>query len=318
MSVTDDFYFNVLDWSSSGVIATAYQNEVKLFTLDIGQYCKYTLSRTCCSLAWHSDGQRLAFGNNAGALAVLDVVKKELVVRRHQHCSRVASLAWIGDSLVSGGADGTIASWDCRTARVDWLRSPNGQNVHRGIVCGLKYNESTGLLASGANDNRVVIWDMRTNTYLMQGMHRAAVKALAWSPHRRNTLMTGAGTFDKRIRIWDLAGDKMNCLREHNTGSQVCNAIWSPVTGEILTSHGYTTNHLALWRWSPDSHQLYARATMAGHTDRVLHMAGSPVDTRLVVSAGGAGDSMMHFWKVFERQKEPTASPSLLDLPTMR
>jgi hypothetical protein len=32
-----------------------------------------------------------------------------------------------------------------------WLRSSNGHNGHRGIVCGLKYNEATGLLASGAN-----------------------------------------------------------------------------------------------------------------------------------------------------------------------
>jgi hypothetical protein len=56
-------------------------------------------SLTFKQLAWHPDGQRLAVANNfvraaiafahayaqKGALAVLDVVKKEVIVRRHHH-----------------------------------------------------------------------------------------------------------------------------------------------------------------------------------------------------------------------------------------
>ncbi len=34
--------------------------------------------------------------------------------------------------------------------------------------------------------------------------HKAAVKALAWSPHSHNTLITGGGTTDKTIKFWNV------------------------------------------------------------------------------------------------------------------
>lgn len=33
--------------------------------------------------------------------------------------------------------------------------------------------------------------------------HTAAVKALAWSPHRNSILATGGGSTDKSIKLWN-------------------------------------------------------------------------------------------------------------------
>jgi WD40 repeat protein len=33
--------------------------------------------------------------------------------------------------------------------------------------------------------------------------HTAAVKALAWSPHKNSLLATGGGSTDKTIKLWD-------------------------------------------------------------------------------------------------------------------
>jgi WD40 repeat protein len=58
-------------------------------------------------------------------------------------------------------------------------------------------------LASGGNDNKVILWDLRT--LQMQWIikeHKAAVRALAWNPHASGVLATGGGNSDKTIKIF--------------------------------------------------------------------------------------------------------------------
>jgi len=96
-------------------------------------------------------------------------------------------------------------------------------------------------LASGGNDNKVCIWDLRGSMRSSSGPnwipeggvddgpgdsplwkfhdHTAAVKALAWDPHMPGILATGGGTQDKHIRFWNTATGTL--LNELDTGSQV-------------------------------------------------------------------------------------------------
>ena len=56
---------------------------------------------------------------------------------------------------------------------------------HKQEVCGLKWNTEENLLASGGNDNRLLVWDRMSETPSMRfNEHTAAVKAIAWSPHQ--------------------------------------------------------------------------------------------------------------------------------------
>lgn len=63
--------------------------------------------------------------------------------------------------------------------------------AHRDEVCGLRFGGHGSLLASGGNDNRALIWDVRRSADGSKGLagavlqelsHHAAVKALAWCP----------------------------------------------------------------------------------------------------------------------------------------
>lgn len=60
------------------------------------------------------------------------------------------------------------------------------------------------MFASGANDSKVYIWDIRQNipSGTIKG-HKGAVKALSWCPWKSNTLATGGGKNDRMIKIWD-------------------------------------------------------------------------------------------------------------------
>ena len=66
----------------------------------------------------------------------------------------------------------------------------------------LSIKVSNNFVATGGNDNKVSIYDIRMprkplDTY----KHLAAVKAMAWI-HSTQTLLTGGGTADKKIKFW--------------------------------------------------------------------------------------------------------------------
>jgi cell division cycle 20-like protein 1, cofactor of APC complex len=89
-----------------------------------------------------------------------------------------------------------------------------------GQVCGLKWNPEGTQLASGGNDNRLMVWERGNVTPVHKFFqHIAAVKAIAWSPHSHGLLASGGGSQDKHIRFWNtLTGD---VLESYDTESQV-------------------------------------------------------------------------------------------------
>ncbi len=68
----------------------------------------------------------------------------------------------------------------------------------------MKWSFDHQQLASGGNDNKLLIWNnYSTSPIFTLNKHIAAVKALAWSPHQHGLLVSGGGTTDKKIRFWN-------------------------------------------------------------------------------------------------------------------
>jgi cell division cycle 20-like protein 1 (cofactor of APC complex) len=132
------------------------------------------------------------------------------------HESRVGALAWNGSILSTGSRDRKILHRDVRVPN-HYIRE---LKRHRQEVCGLKWNTQTEQLASGGNDNKLFIWEKTNDLPTFRfPEHKAAVKAIAWSPHQRGLLASGGGTADKKIRYWNTMTG--NLLSEWDTGSQV-------------------------------------------------------------------------------------------------
>jgi len=55
--------------------------------------------------------------------------------------------------------------------------------------------------------------------------HRAAVKALAWSPQQHGLLASGGGTADRMLRLRNVFTGEI--MFEKDTGSQICNLSFS-------------------------------------------------------------------------------------------
>ena len=290
--LADDFYLNLVDWSSQDVLSVGLGKCVYLWsatTSSVTKLCDLQgVQDSITGLSWAERGQYLAVGTQAGLVQIWDVEKEKLLRTMMGHTARVGALAWNNHVLSTGSRDRTIYHRDVRVPE-HHIKTLLG---HRQEVCGLKWNPARDQLASGGNDNKLLIWDRLSDTPLYRFTeHTAAVKAIAWSPHQQGLLASGGGTADMKIRFWNTqTGTALSMIE---TGSQVCNLAWNKTANEVISTHGYSSGHvhnqIQLWRY-PSLTQV---ATLTGHTMRVLYLAMSPSGKSIVT---GAGDETLRFW----------------------
>ncbi|KAM7525670.1 hypothetical protein LguiA_015572 [Lonicera macranthoides] len=293
-ALQDDFYLNLVDWSSHNVLAVGLGNCVYLWNAcssKVTKLCDLGIDDSVCSVGWAQRGTHLAVGTSNGKLQIWDASRCKRVRTMDGHRLRVGALAWSSSLLSSGSRDKSILQRDIR-AQDDFVTKLSG---HKSEVCGLKWSYDNRELASGGNDNRLFVWNQHsTQPVLKYCEHTAAVKAIAWSPHLHGLLASGGGTADRCIRFWNTTTNShLSCM---DTGSQVCNLVWSKNVNELVSTHGYSQNQIIVWRY-PAMSKL---ATLTGHTYRVLYLAISP-DGQTIVT--GAGDETLRFWNVFPSPK---------------
>lgn len=293
-SLQDDFYLNLLDWSSLNFISIGLESSVYIWSAcnsKVSKLVELPSSQLVCSLAWSPQGNHLSVGNSQGQIQVFDVAKSKLVKTIEAHNGRVGSLAWNGYLLGSGSRD--------RSVMVRDLRNPgsivNSFIGHKQEICGLRWSFDEQYLSSGGNDNKLFIWSLKSGGELAKfSQHNAAVKALGWSPHQHNILASGGGTADRTIRYWNMHTlTQTECI---DTGSQVCNLMFSRNSNEIVSTHGYSLNQIIVWK----NPSLKKMTTLTGHTSRVLYLSMSPCGQNIVT---GAGDETLRFWSLFPSNK---------------
>ncbi|XP_046328879.1 fizzy-related protein homolog [Haliotis cracherodii] len=307
----DDFYLNLVDWSSQNVLSVGLGTSVYLWsacTSQVTRLCDLSQDNdTVTSVSWSErvSGNLVAVGTHKGYVQIWDVSVNKKINSLEGHSARVGALAWNGDILSSGSRDRLILQRDIRTPSVAPERRLGG---HRQEVCGLKWSPDHQHLASGGNDNKLFVWNMTSvNPVQTYTEHLAAVKAIAWSPHQHGLLASGGGTADRCIRFWNtLTGQPLQCV---DTGSQVCNLAWSKHSNELVSTHGYSQNQILVWKYP----SLVQIAKLTGHSYRVLYLAMSP-DGEAIVT--GAGDETLRFWNVFSKTRSTKESKSVLNLFT--
>jgi len=220
------------------------------------------------SVSWSNSGQNLAVGTTQGILQNWDVEKQKIVRKLEGHSGRIGCVAWNSTFLSSGSRDKKILHRDMRM-KENFFSELKG---HKQEVCGLKWSPDETQLASGGNDNNLIVWNRANNNkpLVKFNQHKAAVKAIAWNPHQHGTLCSGGGTADRCIRFWDTLACRP--LHHVDTGSQVCNLIYSKNVNELVSTHGYSKNGIIVWK-QPSMKKL---AVLTGHTMRVLYLAISP------------------------------------------
>lgn len=167
----DDFYLNLVDWSSQNVLAVALESAVYVWnatTLTTSELCDLGDMNQVTSLSWSNKGNHLSVGTRQGQVQIWDINTKKKVRTLEGHLARVSSLAWnnVTTSVIASGSKD-------RTILVRDLRSPSNGHMkladHRQEVCGLRWSlHDENQLASGGNDNQLFIWSATSTQPLMK------------------------------------------------------------------------------------------------------------------------------------------------------
>jgi len=294
-AIHDDFYFDIITWSASNFLSIGLLNHV--YTLNVTTNKSFKLTSyygdTLVScLKSNEMGETLAVGSQSGSVELFDFEKLTCVRKIDGHSGRVGAMSWKENLLASGSRDGHILITDVRSRNsYEKKLAANKQEI-----CGLAFNSFDYNLASGTNDNKVMIWDVTRDECVHKfSEHTAAVKALAWSPHQSGVLASGGGSVDKTIKLWNTKVGKLE--KSIDTGSQVCALAFSKTLDEIVSTHGFSQNQVEIWK-APEMSRV---ATLKGHTSRVLYLSMSPTGEEIVTASG---DETLRFWKVFPKSNQ--------------
>ena len=303
-SISDNFYWNVLSWSSTDLFSVALHSEVYLWKVDseeITHLPNPTSRSEIASVEFSQDGGVLALGLTSGLIELWDVESRSILRTIPGHLSEIYGLSWNGHILSSGSFDSTLWHLDIRLGRPK-VRELLG---HRGSVCGVKWRDDGVLLASGDTEGRVQIWDNRFYAALsgpggqslwMHREHNAAVKALAWCPWKSSLLASGGGSSDGKLHFRDTGTGIIENSVKLGITEQVTSIQWSPFGKDFLVTLGYTSNGMLLHRYPTMEQIIDARGS---HNSRVLWSAIGP---RGDLVCTGSGDGNVKFWRIWDVQ----------------
>ncbi|KAF2735741.1 meiosis-specific APC/C activator protein AMA1 [Polyplosphaeria fusca] len=292
--LVDDYYLNLLDWSSGNQVAIGLERSVYVWSAESGSVSSLLECPSdtyISSVKWSGDGAYVGVGLGTGEVQIWDVEEGQKLRSMFGHETRVGVQGWNKHILSTGARSGLVYNHDVRIAqhKVAELVS------HTGEVCGLEWRADGAQLATGANDNLVSIWDARSLAApkFTKTNHRAAVKAVAWCPWQSNLLATGGGSNDRQIYFWNTTtGARINHIP---TDSQVTSLRWSTHYKELVSSGGFPDNSLSIWSYPSG----VKNAEVPAHESRVLHSCLSP-DGQMLATA--AADESLKFWKIFEKK----------------
>ena len=224
------------------------------------------------AVAFSPDGQLLAVGSANGTW-LYDVMT-----------SRAVALLPIGDRVMSVAfsPDGSkLASawllWDVAT----------GSHIPLETYYSVAFSPDGTMLALGAYDSKIILWDLAAGTTTATYEHRGTVYSVAFSPDGTKLV---TGNFEGTVMLWDLATGTHANLKGHTDAVE--SVAYSP-DGTTLAS-GSDDHTVRLW----DAVTRKEIATLEGHTSWVKSVAFSPDGKTL---ASGASDGTVRLWDLGTR-----------------
>ncbi|XP_057523798.1 protein transport protein SEC31 homolog B isoform X2 [Amaranthus tricolor] len=292
--------------------------------------CIKSVNRSA-SVAMSPDSPYFAAGTMAGAVdlsfstsAELEIYKLDFqsddqeipLIAQCTSSERFNRLSWgkngsdtdeFSMGLIAGGLiDGTIGLWN----PLPLIRSETDGNAfvkqlaqHKGPVRGLEFNPLTPhLLASGADDGEIRIWDMKslaesTNFLHLRGNGAATQGEISYLSWNRKVQHVFASTsYNGLTVVWDLRKQKSVISFYSDSNRRRCSVLqWHPdvATQLVVASDDDSSPSLKLWDMR---NTMSPVREFAGHSKGVISMAWCPSESSYLLTC--AKDNRTICWDI--------------------
>jgi WD40 repeat protein len=272
------------------------------------------------NVTFSADGTLLFTGSNDGRIIIWDISDAANPVQVNSFLStedavlRDVALSTDEHWLVIGAGNALNYIWDVSDlAEPELVRVLEGP---RGAINTVAFNPDGTLVASGGEDNDIILWDMATvidstvdspTVVARLGGHRSFVVEIAFSPD--GTLLASSGA-DEVIMLWDMATVIAGETDVRNIPSLLGHSNW--INSLEFTDDGQTlisaSDDATMIVWDILRRQQIGD-TLYGHTDEVIGVAYSP-DGNLIASA--SSDQTIILWDAHthERIGTPLVGPN--------
>jgi len=266
-------------------------------------------------LSWNKSGENLCIGSE-GYSGYLELVIPERNMQLYSQYlisgiyNKVNVSDWKDDNIFCCGNDnGTVFVFDTRTRY-----QIKKMKYHSHKIVGMKWSPDGRYILSGGDDDKILVHDNYNDKKIFESNeHKSAVKALSWCPGISHKFVSGGGTNDKTIKIWNLnknTDDSKSCLlTSKDTNEQVCFVNWSEINpNEIISTHGYSGNSINVWRLhsqkedNNNKHDIEILNTKkwTGHQNRILHAIMNSYGDKLIT---GCPNESIRFWNIYNSKK---------------
>jgi WD40 repeat protein/serine/threonine protein kinase len=162
------------------------------------------------SVAYSSDGSRIASGGHDQSLRVWDAVTGQELLSLKGHSAHISKVAYgaNGARIASASDDGLVILWDGTTGDVlQRFHGPVGSGVAMALSLDgkrLAYGGGTPLDREKPAD--VTVWNAMTGqeVVVLKG-HKGGITSLAFSPDRQRLATSG---WDLSVKIWDITTEQ--------------------------------------------------------------------------------------------------------------
>jgi serine/threonine protein kinase len=235
-----------------------------------------------------SDGQYLISGDDGGTVAVWNLSMPQQPMATYRTNNSIWAVAASPDlsHMASGDKDRKIylsKKESIGNSRHELHGSASSLDSHSGFIRALRFSPDGKILASGANDRKIRLWDTATSKiiYTLDG-HEDAVTALQFMS--KGKILVSAGN-DLTIRFWDL--DRKQLFKTIVAHDREINTLAIGLDEQIiLTGSSDLTIHLRQLKTG-------IQHILSEHEAAVMTVAISP-DGKTIAS--GAIDGKIDLW----------------------